>query len=86
MNVKITPLIQGALKLDGKCLALCYITGQVIHWIIIFFVFLICLRGDVSVLATQRRRNNGKDINTEKVTPSHQADFLCKYERNEILK
>nr|CAG8614972.1 1638_t:CDS:10 [Entrophospora candida] len=40
--------------------------------------------GEVSVLATQRRRNNSKDINTEKVTRSHQADFLCRYERNEI--
>ncbi|CAG8507582.1 1927_t:CDS:10 [Diversispora eburnea] len=40
--------------------------------------------GEISVLATQFRRNNSKDINTEKVTRSHLADFLCKYERNEI--
>ncbi|CAG8634719.1 9927_t:CDS:2, partial [Diversispora eburnea] len=41
--------------------------------------------GEISVLATQRRRNNEKDINIEKVTRSHLADLLCKYEQYEIV-
>ncbi|RHZ79259.1 hypothetical protein Glove_150g88 [Diversispora epigaea] len=60
----IIPLIEGILKLNGRCL---------VPW------------GEVAVLATQHRRNNDKDINIEKVTRSHLADFLCRYERNEIV-
>ncbi|CAG8466371.1 5931_t:CDS:10 [Scutellospora calospora] len=41
--------------------------------------------GEISVLATQNRRNNNKDINTEKVIRGRQADFLCKYEQYEIV-
>ncbi|CAG8601104.1 1521_t:CDS:2, partial [Diversispora eburnea] len=45
----------------------------------------LALWGEASVLATQRCRNNNKDINTKRVTRSHLADFLCKYEQNEIV-
>jgi hypothetical protein len=42
------------------------------------------LRGEISALATQRRRNDSKDILTEQVERSHQVDFLCNYEQYEI--
>ncbi|CAG8668557.1 14341_t:CDS:10, partial [Acaulospora morrowiae] len=41
--------------------------------------------GEISVLATQYRRNNEKDIYMEKVARSHLADLLCKYEQYEIV-
>ncbi|CAG8594802.1 15501_t:CDS:2, partial [Acaulospora morrowiae] len=40
--------------------------------------------GEISVLATQRRRNNDKDILTEQVERSHQVDLLCNYEQYEV--
>ncbi|CAG8753315.1 uncharacterized protein OCT59_010658 [Rhizophagus irregularis] len=59
----IIPLIQGALKLDGKFR---------VPW------------GEVSVLATLRRRNNDKDILAEQVERGYQVDILCNCEQYEI--
>ncbi|KAG9293161.1 hypothetical protein G9A89_010498 [Geosiphon pyriformis] len=40
--------------------------------------------GEISVLSTQRRRNNDKDKLTEQVERSHQVDLLCNYEQYEV--
>ncbi|CAG8461019.1 7964_t:CDS:10 [Cetraspora pellucida] len=40
--------------------------------------------GEISVLASLRRRNNDKDILIEQVDRSHQVDLLCNYEQYEI--
>lgn len=49
-----------------------------------FPLFQILLRGEISVLATQCRWNNNKDILTEQVERSHQVDLLCNYEQYEV--
>ncbi|CAG8641789.1 8019_t:CDS:2 [Paraglomus brasilianum] len=40
--------------------------------------------GEISVLASLRRRNNDKDILIEQLERSHQVDLLCNYEQYEI--
>src|SRR4051812_32962077 len=42
-------------------------------------------RGEVSVLASQRRRNQNKDVHTETVARGHMADMLCLYEQHEFV-
>jgi len=41
--------------------------------------------GEVSVLASQRRRNHNKDVCIEKVERAHMADMLCSYEQYELV-
>lgn len=48
------------------------------------FLIQISLRGEVSVLATLRRRNNDKDILAEQVERGYQVDILCNCEQYEI--
>ncbi|CAG8732479.1 17870_t:CDS:2, partial [Racocetra fulgida] len=40
--------------------------------------------GEITVLATLRRRNNDKDILVERLERGHQVDLLCNYEQCEI--
>ncbi|GES94533.1 hypothetical protein GLOIN_2v1487478 [Rhizophagus clarus] len=42
--------------------------------------------GEISVLATKRRRNNDKDILTEQVERSHQVDLLYEFNLPRIMK
>ncbi|RIA87270.1 hypothetical protein C1645_740257 [Glomus cerebriforme] len=60
----ISPLIVGALKMDGNCR---------VPW------------GEITVLASQRRRNEDKEALTEHLERGHQVDILCQYETHEIF-